>query len=63
LPLAAFAAGPVIGGAVLVFSQVFKQPLRGLSRAYYRITGSWENPTVERIKGVDAPAAASEVPK
>jgi uncharacterized protein YhdP len=63
LPLAAFAAGPVIGGAVWVFSQVFKQPLRGLARGYYRITGSWDNPTVERIKSAEAGAAAAEGPK
>jgi uncharacterized protein YhdP len=62
LPLAAFAAGPVIGGAVLLFTQVFKQPLKGLARGYYRITGNWDNPTVERIKSADA-AAAAEAPK
>jgi uncharacterized protein YhdP len=60
LPLAAFAAGPVVGGAVLLFTQVFKQPLKGLVRGYYRITGNWDNPTVERIKSADAPAAGSE---
>ena len=63
LPLAAFAAGPVIGGAVLIFTQVFKQPLKGLARGYYRITGNWDNPTVERIKSADAAAAAAEAPK
>jgi uncharacterized protein (TIGR02099 family) len=63
LPLAAFAAGPVIGGAVLIFTQVFKQPLKGLARGYYRITGNWDNPTVERIKSADAAAATSEAPK
>jgi uncharacterized protein (TIGR02099 family) len=63
LPLAAFAAGPVIGGAVLLFTQVFKQPLKGLTRGYYRITGSWDNPTVERIKSADAAAATAEAPK
>jgi uncharacterized protein (TIGR02099 family) len=63
LPLAAFAAGPVVGGAVLLFTQVFKQPLKGLVRGYYRITGSWDNPTVERIKGADAATAAAEAPK
>jgi len=62
LPLAAFAGGPVIGAAVLVFTQVFKQPLKGLARGYYRITGSWDNPTVERIKSADA-AATAEAPK
>jgi uncharacterized protein (TIGR02099 family) len=63
LPLAAFAAGPVIGGAVLLFTQVFKQPLKGLTRGYYRITGSWDNPTVERIKSAGAAAATAEAPK
>jgi uncharacterized protein YhdP len=63
LPLAAFAAGPLVGGAVLLFSQVFKQPLRGLARGYYRITGLWDNPIVERIKSADAAAATAEAPK
>ncbi len=63
LPLAAFAGGPVVGAAVLLFTQVFKQPLKGLARGYYRITGSWDNPIVERIKGADAAAASAEVPK
>jgi uncharacterized protein (TIGR02099 family) len=63
LPLAAFAAGPVVGGVVLLFTQVFKQPLKGLVRGYYRITGSWDNPVVDRIKSGDAPAATAEMPK
>jgi uncharacterized protein YhdP len=63
LPLAALAGGPVVGAAVLLFTQVFKQPLKGLARGYYRITGSWDNPTVERIKSADAAAASAEVPK
>jgi uncharacterized protein YhdP len=50
LPLAGFVGGPLVGAAVLVFYEVFKQPLKGLARGYYRITGSWDNPTVERIK-------------
>ncbi len=63
LPLAAFAAGPVVGGAVLLFTQVFKQPLKGLVRGYYRITGNWDNPTVERIKSAGGPAASAEPAK
>ena len=63
LPLAGFAAGPVIGGAILLFTQVFKQPLKGLVRGYYRITGSWDSPTVERIKSAGAAAATAEAPK
>jgi uncharacterized protein (TIGR02099 family) len=62
LPLAALAGGPVVAGAVLLFTQVFKQPLKGLARGYYRITGGWDNPIVERIKSADA-AASAEAPK
>ena len=32
LALPAFAAGPIVGGVALLFTQVFKQPLRGLVR-------------------------------
>ncbi len=63
LPLAALAGGPVVAGAVLVFTQVFKQELKGLARGYYRITGNWDNPIVERIKSADAAAATAEAPK
>jgi uncharacterized protein (TIGR02099 family) len=59
----ALVAGPIGAAAVLLFTQVFKQPLKGLARGYYRITGSWDNPTVERIKSADAAAAAAEAPK
>ena len=55
LPIAALAGGPVVAGAVLLFTQVFKQPLKGLARGYYRITGTWDNPVVERIKSAEAP--------
>ena len=60
LPVAgALAGGPVIGAAVLLFSQVFKEPLKGITRGYYRITGPWDDPVVERVdaSGVKAEAA------
>ena len=34
----ALAAGPVIGAGVLVLSQLFKDQLQGLTRAYYHVT-------------------------
>ena len=52
----ALAAGPVVGAGVLVLSQLFKGQLKGLTRAYYRVTGPWSAPVVERIS---APAEAS----
>lgn len=64
IPVAgALVGGPIGIAAVLLFQQVFKQPLKGLARGYYRITGSWDNPTVERIKSAEAAAATAEAPK
>lgn len=51
-------AGPAIGAALLLFSSVFKEPLSGLTRGYYRITGSWDQPKVERIGASQAKEAA-----
>ncbi len=45
----ALAGGPVVGAALLLFSQIFKEPLKGATRGYYRITGSWDDPQVKRI--------------
>jgi uncharacterized protein (TIGR02099 family) len=60
LPVAgALAGGPAIGAALLLFSQVFKEPLKGITRGYYRITGPWDEPVVERVEaaGVKAEVA------
>jgi len=60
-PLAAagaLAGGPVAAAAVLLFSTVFKEPLSGLTRGYYRITGGWDEPRVERIGATQAKEAA-----
>ena len=45
----ALAAGPVGAAGVLLFSQLFKGQLQGLTRVYYRVTGPWSAPVVERI--------------
>jgi uncharacterized protein YhdP len=45
----ALVGGPVVGAALLLFSQVFKEPLKGVTRGYYRITGSWDDPQIRRI--------------
>ncbi|HEX2493747.1 MAG TPA: YhdP family protein [Steroidobacter sp.] len=61
LPVAgALAGGPAVGAALLLFSQVFKEPLKGITRGYYRITGPWDNPKVERIEESRAKAAAEQ---
>jgi uncharacterized protein YhdP len=56
LPVAgALAAGPAVGAALLLFSEIFKKPLKAMSSTHYRITGSWDEPVVERVN-----AAAGE---
>jgi uncharacterized protein YhdP len=45
----AIAGGPVGAAGALLFSQMFKGQLAGLARVYYRVTGPWANPRVERI--------------
>jgi len=45
----ALAGGPVGAAGVLLLSQLFKGQLQGLTRVYYRVTGPWSNPVVERI--------------
>jgi hypothetical protein len=39
----------VVGAGVLVLSQLFKDQLQGLARAYYSVTGPWSAPVVTRI--------------
>lgn len=57
LPVAgALAGGPAVGAALLLFSQVFKEPLKGITRGYYRITGPWDEPIVERVEASDVKA-------
>ena len=62
-PIAAagmLAAGPAVGAALLLFSKVFKEPLSGIARGYYRISGNWERPHVERIGAGEAAREAQE---
>ncbi len=42
----AAAAGPQAAVAALIFSQIFKKPLQGLSQVYYSIDGSWSEPVL-----------------
>jgi uncharacterized protein YhdP len=58
----ALAGGPVGAAGALLISQLFKGQLQGLARVYYRVTGSWANPTVERISAAaSSNLAAGEV--
>jgi uncharacterized protein (TIGR02099 family) len=55
----ALAGGPAVGAALLLFSQIFKEPLKGVARAYYRITGPWDEPTVKKIDARELEEAAA----
>jgi len=54
----AIAGGPAVGAALLLFSQIFKEPLKGVARAYYRITGPWEEPVVRKVDARELQEAA-----
>jgi uncharacterized protein YhdP len=56
----ALAAGPVIGAGVLVLSQLFKDQLQGLTRAYYHVSGPWAAPVVKRISAPPVDEAAAD---
>ncbi len=42
-------AGPGVGAALLIFTEIFKKPLKGIGQASYCVTGSWEEPAIERL--------------
>ncbi len=44
----AVVAGPQVGAALLLFSQIYKKPLQDISEVYYQINGSWDEPGIER---------------
>lgn len=56
----ALVGGPALGAAAYLFSQVFKEPLKGITRGYYRITGPWEAPVVQRVDAARARESQAE---
>ena len=53
----ALVAGPSVGAAWLIFRRIFKEPLKGIGRASYCVTGTWDEPAVERLSGDQADEA------
>jgi len=45
----AILGGPSVAAALLIFTRIFKKPLGGIGRASYCVTGSWQEPHVERL--------------
>ncbi len=63
LPVAGAIAGGLPGAAVmLLVSQVFKSSLSDATKAQYRITGSWDDPKVERVQGKLVPPPTTPKP-
>ncbi|MEO1580846.1 MAG: YhdP family protein [Pseudomonadota bacterium] len=56
----AVVAGPQVGAALLLFSQIFKKPLKGMTEVYYQINGSWDEPSIDRTN-VDRFVATSDL--
>jgi uncharacterized protein (TIGR02099 family) len=58
-------AGPAVGAAVLLFSNVFKGSLGGINSTYYHIGGSWDNPKIDHLGSTrpKAPEATAPVPE
>jgi len=55
----ALAGGPVGAAGALLISQLFKGQLAGLASVYYRVTGPWDDPKVERISAAASAAAGT----
>ncbi|HET6726239.1 MAG TPA: YhdP family protein [Gammaproteobacteria bacterium] len=49
LPIAgAIAGGPVTGAALLLLTQIFKQPLKQAMQLEYHVGGTWDNPIMKK---------------
>ena len=58
LPLAgALLGGPIAGGVVFALNKLLQPAIDDITRYQYTVTGSWDDPQVERIENV-APGAA-----
>jgi uncharacterized protein YhdP len=60
----ALLAGPQVAAALLIFTRIFKKPLGGIGRASYCVTGSWQEPIVERLtdEQLEEGALCAELP-
>jgi len=58
----ALALGPIGAAGGLLLSQIFKGQLKGLVRVYYRVTGPWDDPVVERVSSEEGEAQTGAAP-
>ena len=49
LPIAGVLAGGLgVGAALLIFSEIFKNPIKQATQVFYKIDGDWSNPKIVR---------------
>jgi uncharacterized protein (TIGR02099 family) len=53
LAVGGFVGGPVVGGTVLLISQLFRKPLSSLGESYYRVSGVWDQPVIDKVQKSD----------
>ena len=41
-----FTGGPQVAAALLVFSQIFRKPLKDMGQIYYSVNGGWDEPDI-----------------
>lgn len=58
--LGAFAAGPVAGIGTFIINKLLREPLDKLAAFEYNVTGSWDNPSVVKVKKQTAAARNKE---
>ena len=59
---AALLGGPAVGALVLLAQELLDKPLDQATQLSYRVTGSWDNPVVERASDANAASAQSAPP-
>ena len=60
--------GPQVAAALLVFSQIFRKPLKDVGQIYYSVVGSWDAPDIdsvnlERFANTSSLAGCIDVPQ
>ena len=49
LAVGGFVGGPLVGGTVLLISQIFRKPLSTFGESYYRVSGVWDQPVIDKV--------------
>ena len=49
LAVGGFVGGPLVGGTVLLISQIFRKSLSTFGESYYRVSGAWDQPVIDKV--------------